>query len=362
MTSLRLFGLFIFLFSWSACTETESTEAPKNEAFCLTDTLAKNIELAKAETKTVANELVLQGKITFDEDKVAKVYPLAGGFVKELRANLGDFVEKGQVLAVIRSPEIASFANQSSVALANLSVAEKNYQVAQELYKTGTNSEVELIHAKRELETAKAELYRSKEVLSMYNVGKESFYNIIAPASGFVVAKDVSLNMELRTEDIKPIFTISNLDNVWVMANIYESDIADVKEGYEADITTISYHDQVFKGKVDKVFNMIDPESKVLKARIVLPNPDFKLKPEMFANVTVKYAEGEQKMCVPSKSVIFDKNKYFVMIYKDRCKIETREIQVYKSMPTNTYLLSGLQEGEQVITKYQLLVYDALND
>ncbi len=188
------------------------------------------------------------------------------------------------------------------------------------------------------------------------------FFLVKAPSSGFVVSKDVALNMELRTEDVKPIFTISNLDNVWILANVYESDIDKVKEGYETDITTISYPDQILKGKIDKIFNVIDPETKVLRARIILGNKDFKLKPEMFASVIVKYQDTEQKMTVPSKSVIFDKNKYFVMVYKGDCDIDTREIQVYKTTQSNTYISGGLEKGEKVITKYQLLIYDALND
>ncbi|TAF64812.1 MAG: efflux RND transporter periplasmic adaptor subunit [Cytophagales bacterium] len=358
---IKTFTFIFIIATFIACGKKEASENTEAK-FCLTDTLAKKIELAEVKTQTVANELVLQGKVSFDEDEVTKVYPLVGGFVKELYANLGDYVQKGQVLAVIRSPEIAGFANQNKMAEANLRVAEKNYQIAQELYKTGSISEVELVNAKKEWENAQAELYRSKEVLSMYNVGNASFYNVVAPASGFVVSKDVTLNMELRTEDIKPIFTISNLDDVWVIANIYESDIARVREGYEVEIMTVSYPDKIFKGRIDKIFNVIDPESKVLKGRVVLQNKDFELKPEMFANIIVKYEENEQKIAIPSRAVIFDKNKYFVMVYKGNCQIETREISIYKQMPTTTYLHSGLKNGEKVISKYQLLIYDALND
>ncbi len=328
----------------------------------MTDTLAKNVQMATAQQEIVHHELTLSGKITFDEDKVAKVYPLAGGFVQELRANLGDYVQKGQVLAVIRSPEIAGFNNQSNIAQSNLRVAQKNYQIAQELFKTGSTSEVELTNAKKELENAQTEANRSKEVLEMYNTGKQSLYSILAPASGFVVDKDIALNMELRTEDIRPIFTISNMDNIWVMANIYESDIAKVQEGYEADITTISYPDKIMKGTVDKISQVVDNDSKVLKARIVIRNEGYKLKPNMYANVIIKHKGNDTKIAIPSKAVIFDKNRHFVMVYNDKCKIDTREIQIHEAMMLNTYLEAGLKEGEKVITKHQLLIYDAIND
>ncbi len=87
---------------------------------------------------------------------------------------------------------------------------------------------------------------------------------------------------------------ISGLDEVWITANVYETDIAKIKEGYDADVTTLSYGDKVFKGKVDKVFNTLDPDTKVMKARIVLPNPGYLLKPEMYAGVTVYYQEDKK--------------------------------------------------------------------
>lgn len=357
---ITIFIPLFFLFF--ACQE-EKKQIEVAKKFCLTDTLKVNLETAIAEVKIVENEIVLSGKITFDEDKVAKVYPLAGGFVQELHANLGDYVQKGQVLAVIRSPEIAGFASQSDVSQANLRVANKNYVVAQELYKTGTISELELTNAKKDMETAVSEANRSKELISMYNVGEASFYQVKAPASGFVVNKDVTLNMELRNEDIKPIFTISNMDNVWVIANIYEGDIAKISEGYEADITTIAYADRTLQGKVDKIFQVLDPESKVLKARIVLSNKDNKLKSDMYAKVVVRNPQTTDKqLAIPTKAVIFDQNRYFVVVYKGDCQVEIREIRLYKETQATTYIADGLKEGEKIITKYQLLIYKALSE
>lgn len=345
--------------SIGACKKNEELQQPP---FKLTETLSKGKELAKAEIKSVQTEIALTGKITFNEDKVARVFPLAGGFVRQLFVELGDRVQKGQILAIIRSPEIAGFNSEGIAAEAELRKAEKNAQVAEELYKTGNISEVELINARKELESAKAEQLRIKEVLDMYGAGKESIYPIKSPVSGVIVQKNIALNMELRTEDISPVFLIGDLDNVWVMANIYESDIRNIQEGYEAEITTISYPDKVFKGKIDKIFNLMDPESKTVKARVVLPNSGYQLKPEMFAKVLIHYTEPVRKIAIPSQAIIFDKSRYFVMVYLSDDKIETREVAVYKENQNTTYIESGLKEGEQVMTKFQLLVYDALND
>lgn len=330
--------------------------------FRLTETLAKEKELAEVTLQTVESELTLTGKISFDEDKVARVFPLAGGFVRDLNVELGDYVTKGQTMAIIRSPEIAGFTREGVAAESQVRVAEKNAQVAAELYKSGNISEVELINAQKELENAKGELARIQAVLDMYSAGSGSIYPIKSPVSGVIVQKNIALNMELRTEDISPVFIVGNLDEVWVMANIYESDITKIKEGYEAEITTIPYPDKIFRGKIDKIFSLMDAESKVVKARITLKNENFELKPEMFANVKVNYQEPVKKLTIPSSALIFDKSRYFVMVYKADDDIETREVTVYKDTGKVIYIESGLKEGEKVMTKFNLLVYDALND
>lgn len=330
--------------------------------FKLTETLAKEKQLAEVTIQTVQSELMLTGKISFNEDKVARVFPLAGGFVRDLYVELGDHVNKGQVMAIIRSPEIAGFTKEGTEAESQVRVAEKNAQVATELYKSGNISEVELINAQKELENAKGELARIKAVLDMYSAGTGSIYPIKSPVSGVIVQKNIALNMELRTEDISPVFIVGDLDDVWVMANIYESDITKIMEGYDAEITTIPYPDKIFRGKIDKIFSLMDAESKVVKARVTLKNENFELKPEMFANVKVSYQEPVKKLTIPSEALIFDKSRYFVMVYKADDDIETREVTVYKDTGKLIYIDSGLKEGEKVMTKFQLLVYDALND
>jgi cobalt-zinc-cadmium efflux system membrane fusion protein len=349
--------LFIFIL---ACKKEEAIISdPK---FKLSETLSKEIESATVTMQTVQSELTLTGKISFNEDKVARVFPLAGGFVRDLNVELGDHVKKGQVMAIIRSPEIAGFTREGSAAKSQVHVAEKNAQVANELYKSGNISEVELINAQKDLENAKSELARIQAVLDMYSAGSGSVYPIKSPVSGVIVQKNIALNMELRTEDISPAFIVGDLDDVWVMANIYESDITKIKEGYEAEVTTIPYPDKIFHGKIDKIFSLMDAQSKVVKARVTLKNPDLELKPEMFANVKVTYTEPMQKLAIPSKALIFDKSRYFVMIYHSDDNIETREVNVYKDNGSMAYIESGLKEGERVLTKFQLLVYDALND
>ncbi len=352
--------LILLLLIISAC----KPEAPESAVakFILSQTLSADKELVIAEEKTVENEMALTGKITFNENTVARVFPLAGGFVDELSAEIGDFVKKGQSLALIRSPEIAGFIQENEAAQSRLEVAAKNASVTEELFRTGNASEVQLINDQKELDRAKGEAARAQEVLRLYGASDRSTYAIKSPMSGFVIQKNISLNMELRTEDISPAFVVGSLDEVWVMANLYESDVSQVKVGYDVEITTIAYPDKIYKGKIDKIFNTMDPEARVLRARITLQNKDNILKPEMFAQINVHFAGTEKKVAIPSRAIIFDKSKRFVMVYVADDQIETREVTVFKELGGIAYIESGIRPGDKVMTKYQLLVYDALND
>lgn len=356
-SSLSILGLLIVL---AACKSEGPATAPK--PFVLTETISKDKELVEATERIVENEIALTGKVTFNENTVARVFPLAGGFVEQLSAEIGDYVRKGQNLALIRSPEIAGFIQENEAAESRLQIAEKNASVTEELYKSGNASEVQLINDQKELERARAEAARAAEVLRLYGASDKSTYAIKSPMSGYVINKNIALNMELRTEDISPVFVVGSLDEVWVMANLYESDVSQVKVGYHVEITTISYPDRVYKGKIDKIFNTLDPEARVLRARITIPNQDHILKPEMFAQINVFYQGNEKKVAVPSGAIIFDKSKRFVMVYFADDHIETREVTVYKDLNGIAYLDSGVNPGDKVMTKYQLLVYDALND
>lgn len=357
----QLFSIITLAITLTACTP-KTSDIPTTKEFALSETMRQQLELDTARVETVRSSIMLTGKIGFDEDKVAKVFPLAGGFVKELYVELGDYVKKGQIMAIIRSPEIAGFTKEGILAQALLESSEKRLRAAEDLYKAGIIPELELLEARKNYEAAAGESRRIEDVLDMYGAGKGAVYPIKSPVSGVVIQKNIALNMELRTEDISPAFVVGSIEDVWVMANVFESDIAKIEEGYAAEVTTISYPDRVFQGKIDKIFSLMDAESKTLKARITLRNENFDLKPEMFANVKISYNQPLQKVSIPSNSLIFDKSRLFVMVYHGPEDIETREVTVYQEGDSIAYLASGLRAGEVVITGNQLLVYDALND
>src|SRR5476651_1095296 len=117
-------------------------------------------------------------------------------------------------------------------------------------------------------------------------------------------------------------FTISDMREVWIWANVFESDISKVKEGYTARITTLAYPGKVFFGKVNEISSVLDPDNKVMKIKIELPNPDMLLKPQMFTNVVITNSEKTQSVSVPSKAIIFDSSKNYVVVYNSKCDMK----------------------------------------
>ena len=315
----------------------------------------------------VTNEIVLTGKITFNQDKVVKVFPLVGGHIEAVKSDLGDYVQKGQTLAIIRSGEMADVAQQAIAARGQLAVALKNSQVTEDMAKGGLSSQRDVVAAREQLQAAKGEVNRVNERRSILGVSgpapaNRSVYIVKAPVSGFVVEKTASPGMELRPDDPENLFTISNLDHVWVMANVYESDLANVHEGDLARITTLSYPDRVYQGRIDKVFNVLDPDSKTEKVRITLLNTDNTLKPEMFANVSVQYAGNDRRVAIPAKAIVFAESRNFVVIVNARNQPVVREVDPFKTIGATTYLNSGVKAGERVVIQNQLLIYTALGN
>lgn len=357
IVGIGIVGLFLML---SCGKKQEAQEIGK--AFRLSDTMMARCQFYVSKEEDVKQELKLFGKIQVDNNKLANVFSLVGGNVIKINVELGDYVRKGQVLAVIRSGEVAGFERDRLDALSEVAVAEKNLQVAKDLFKGKLASEKDVVAAQVELEKQRAELARMNEIFSIYQFKKGSVYNLTASMSGFIIDKNVNQNEQIRADNAEALFSIADINDVWAIANVNESDIAKVKIGYDVEVATLSYPDEKYKGKIDKIFSAIDPETKAMKARIRIPNADYKLKPEMNATVTVRYSEHKNMVAVPSSAVVFDKSKSWVMVFKSRTNIETRQVEVYRTVGNLSYISHGIGTGEKVISQNGLLVYDALND
>ncbi|MEG2103440.1 MULTISPECIES: efflux RND transporter periplasmic adaptor subunit [Flavobacterium] len=361
MKHTLIIGIAIVSLSLTSCKK-EVENPQTNSSFALSDSMLKTTSTATATTQIVKNELSFYGKITADNNKMIDVYPLVGGNVIKVNVELGDYVHKGQVLAIIKSTDVADFEKQSIDAKSDLLVAKNNLKVAQELFDGKLNSESDVLQAKSEVNKAQSQLSKIQETYKIYNIKAGSIYEVTAPISGFIIQKSINQDMLLRSDRSENIFDIAEISEVWAMANINEIDINKVKLGIDASVTTLSYPDKIFKGKVDKIFNVIDPQTKAMQARIKLQNPGFLLKPDMNANIKLSFNEDKSMIAIPSDAIVFDKSKNFVMIFKDRHNIETRQVEVFRVVGDTTYISSGLKENEKVITNNQLFIYRALND
>jgi len=338
-------------------------DPPANNKFCLSDTMQKKIQIDTVKSETVRKSIALSGKIEANEDQWVKVYPVVGGMVEEMKVQLGDYVTRGQTLAVVHSSEIADFQSQLSSAQSTVRIAEKSLNSAKDMLAGGLATDKDVVGAETDLEKAKADLKRIQQTNAIYGSKANAIQTITAPMSGYIIEKNVTDKMQFKVDGSQPFFIIANLEEVWVMADVFENDIAKIKVGYDADIKLIAYPDQTFTGKVDRIFSMLDPQSRVMKVRIKIRNKDNLIKPEMFAQINIKYDDGNNQMtAIPAQAIIFDKNKNYVLVYKDKCNIETREVDIYDTIGETAYIKAGLQPGEKIISKYQLLVYDALND
>ncbi|WP_462265631.1 efflux RND transporter periplasmic adaptor subunit [Mucilaginibacter sp.] len=346
-----------------ASCEEKKTGTMENKQVCVSDSLSKMIAIDTAKESDIKNELKLTGEVSFDENNVVKVFPFASGQVMNVNVSLGDKVTKGQVLAIIRSADVAGNYSDLTSAKADLSISKRTLQQADYLYKNGISSERDYTEAKENYNKAVAADSKVREQIAINGGGNTNAAGTLvvkAPRSGYIVEKNITSGNFIRPDNSSSMFTISDMKDVWIKANVFESDIAKVKNGYAAKITTLAYPDKVFSGKVNNVGSVLDPDSKVMTVRISLPNQDLMLKPEMFTNVTISNSDSAQAVAIPAGAVVFDSGKNYVVIYHDKCNLQVREVNVIKSVEDTTYVSSGVKPGDKVISKNQLLLYNAL--
>ncbi|MCD8740093.1 efflux RND transporter periplasmic adaptor subunit [Mucilaginibacter roseus] len=348
----------------SACEE-HKTGTMETKKVCVSDSMAKMIKIDTVKVSQVKDELALTGEVSFDENKVVKVFPFAGGQVTDVKVSLGDKVSKGQVLAVLRSADVAGNYTDLQSTRADVAISKRQLQQAEYLYKNGISSERDYTEAKENYAKSLAADEKVKQQISINGGGNTSANGTLivrAPRDGYIVEKNIAAGNFIRPDNNESLFTISDMKDVWIDANVFESDIAKVKQGYNARVTTIAYPDKVFTGKIDLVNSVLDPDSKVMNVRISLPNKDLLLKPEMFTNVVITNNESGTAVALPASAVIFDNSKHYVVVYNNRCDMEIREVNPVKTVDSVTYITGGLKPGERIISQNQLFLYNALLD
>jgi cobalt-zinc-cadmium efflux system membrane fusion protein len=347
-----------------ACNRKEEVASVENHPL-ISDSLARIIQIDTVKNEYIEDELSLSGEVGYDDNKVIKIFPNASGQVVSVNVSLGDKVKKGQTLAIIKSADVAGDYADLSTANTDASIAEKEYENAEELYKNGISSEKEYSQAKLEFDKAMNAVKKVQMQIEINGGGKTKaggMYIITSPRDGFIVDKNISAGSFIRNDNSQNLFTISGMQDVWVWANVFETDIQKIKTGQLTEVTTMAYPKKIFYGKVDQVNTVLDPASKAMKVKIVLPNTGMLLKPEMFTSITIAKKEDSLALEVPSNALISDNGKNFVVIYKDKYHVKVQEVNILKVAGEKTYIKSGLQAGDLVISKNQILLYNALDE
>lgn len=300
----------------SGCHRTQATavagpQPPPGEVW-LSPEKAKDakIEVAAVSEQNIDDTILMSGKVTFDDQRVGHVFSPVTGRVMRIDAQLGQKVKKGQALAVLQSPDISSASSDLGKANAELIAAEHDFKRKKDLLEAHATSQADYEASEDNYRKAKAEHDRAMMKASLlHSVGSDvtQGYTLTAPIDGEVLARNLNPGIEVQGQyggnAVQELFTIGELDRVWVMADIYEIDLARVKVGTKAIVKVVSSPDKTFEGKVDWVSAVLDPTSRTAKVRCIFDNPDRLLKPEMYATVLISVDE-KRAVAVPRSSVI----------------------------------------------------------
>lgn len=348
--------LFVSLVLLASCSE--HTVIVEKDDKAVPDSIVKKTETAPVQMDDIAESVKLNGKISANETKQAKIYALVSGKIKSVSVELGDYVKQGQTLAILQSTEVAGVANDLTLAQSNVDITKKNLESTEELYKSNLATEKDLTSAKLEFNKASSELNRARQVSGITG-GNNATYVLKAPVSGNVIEKTITNNSEVRQDNNASLFTVADLSTVWVIANVYESDINKIHLGDNVIVNTLSAPDKNYTGKIDKIYDVLDPASRTMKVRISMVNPHNELKPEMFATINVKGKSEGKMLSIPSRAVVLDESKQYVVVKKDST-LSIKPIKVVKRIGDRSFV-TGVNEGELVVTNSQVFLYEALN-
>jgi cobalt-zinc-cadmium efflux system membrane fusion protein len=356
-------GTLAFITIISGCgNRKENPTGKTTDKYCLPDELNQKIKYETTQPAAENDRLSLTGKVEYNPDKLYSFVPLLDGVVERVHFGLGDYVAKGQVMLEIRSTELSSLNALQKSAQAELKTALRQLEAVEEMYKSNISSEKELIEAQRDVELARLEIAKVQDNLSIYGGNLEKGVLVVrAPQSGHVVDKKVVAGQQIES-GAHPLFVISDLKEVWIMANVYPGNLENIQEGMKATIKVSAYPNQVFEGKIDKLSNVFDVEERVLKARIKIDNSGLKLKPEMFVVVSVEQPRKNKLYRIPAKAVIFNDQKYHVIVYHDPCNLEVKVLDPVYQTSSSMMVEDGILAGDKIITENHLLIYNQLRN
>ena len=344
----------------SAHAETEA-DAGSHEAI-LIEPGSPRLKFIKVETlaeSEAAASVLLTGRVSFDEDRTQRVASPLDGRATALLVKPGDKVTVGQALIELSSPQVAQMQADAQKANQDVTLAQRTVDRQTKLRAEGAVSEKDYLQAQSDLAKLTADAARATAQLRALGVSASDpavGVAIRARVAGTVVERNVLLGQEVRADASTPLLTISNLSTVWVLADVYEQDLGLVTEGAKVKVRVPAYPTEAFEGAVGHVGDVLDPLSRTVKVRCVIPNPDLRLKPEMFAKVELAEAAGQKVLLVPSAALLNDAEHARLVIAGNDNMYRLRIVQAGPEVNGRVRILDGVKPGERVVTEGALFL------
>lgn len=296
---------------------------------------------------------MVTGVVAPDISRNVPVISLASGRVVAIHARLGDTVEKGQLLMTVRSDDVASGYADYRKAVADEALAHTQLDRAKDLQTHGAISLNDLQVAQDTEDKARVDVETSEEHLRLLGNDPRQpngVVNIYAPISGVITDQQVTNAAGVQALGGSSPFTISDLSYVWVLCDVYENELPNVTMGETADIRLNSYPNQVIKGTISNIGQILDPATRTAKVRIEVRNPGL-MRVGMFATATFYGLKREPHAAIPSSAILrlHDRNSVFVPAQDNTFR--RLEIVTGEHLPNNMEeVVSGLQPGQKVVT------------
>jgi len=341
----------------SQMTSYSANASASAKLFTLSQDQMSHVQVVTVQPTKLTRTLRLTGAVAYNAFKTTPVITQVGGPVSRILVVPGQHVGAGQAMLEVSSPDYSQLLDSYLKAADSFRLANKNYARAQDLYQHQAIAERDLAQAESDRNQAQADLNAAEQgmkILGIKNPGdlaktpSSAQIQVLAPIGGEVVERLVSPGQVVQAGQTQA-FTISDLSTVWVLANIYQADLAFVRDGEDVSVQTDAYPGS-FHGRISYVSPALDPNTRTLQARIVVDNPGEKLKKDMYCTVTVTAGSIADAIAVPDSSVLRDdNNEPFVYVATGANQFGRRDVETGQSQNGRTQILKGISVGEKVV-------------
>ena len=315
--------------------------------------------LATASAHVAAPELNVTGVVSADVSRNVPVISLASGRVVDIRARLGDTVAKGQLLMRVESADVSGAFSDYRKALADETLARAQLDRSKLLYDKGAIAAKDLEVAQDTQDKAKVDVETAVDHLKVLGVDVDhpaAAVDIFAPISGVIVEQNVTAAAGVKTLDNSPnLFTIADLSHVWIMCDVYENDLANVRLGEYADIHLNAYPGRVLQARVGNIGPALDPNIRTAKVRLEVDNPGL-MRLGMFVTATFHGPQKDTRALVPASAVLHLHDRDWVYVPAGGNAFRRVEVTGGKTIPPNMQeIVSGIAPGDRVVSNALVL-------